>query len=100
MFLSAHFYAYSEASQDFLDEDDGENGKKYFDLALKTRASMIDPEIIDPDQIGWLYAEMGSYLCRKKQYKEALDVLEEGLTFAPDHERIIARIEIAKSRMK
>ncbi len=100
LFLSAHFYAYSEASQDFLDEDDGENGKKYFDLALKTRASMIDPEIIDPDQIGWLYAEMGSYLCRKKQYKEALDVLEEGLTFAPDHERIIARIEIAKSRMK
>jgi len=100
LFLSAHFYAYSDASQEYLDEDDWENGKKYFDLALKTRSSMVDPEIIDPDQIGWLYAEMGAYLYREKKYKESLAVLEEGLKLVPDHERIISRMEIVKPKVK
>lgn len=100
LFLMGYFYAYTDASNEFYSDDDGENGKKYFDLALKTREAMEDKEVIDKDQIGWLYAEAGAYLYRENDYKAALKILEEGLKLAPDHERIVARIEIVKSKIK
>ncbi|HLP54428.1 MAG TPA: hypothetical protein VK151_05340 [Fluviicola sp.] len=98
-FLSLYFYACREVSYDYYSENDGENGKKYFDLAVKTMNAITDKELLDQDQVGWLYAEAGAYLLRKHRDREALATLEEGLKLAPDHERILARIEIAKERL-
>ena len=79
--------------------DEGEDAKKYFDLALKTRESMEDKEVLDLDQIGWLYAEVGAFLYREEAYKEAQKVLEEGLKLVPNHERILARLEFVKEKL-
>jgi hypothetical protein len=100
LFLMGYFYLYTAASNEFYSDDDGENGKKYFDLALQTRDALEDKEVLDQDQVGWLYAEAGSYYARKHEYQAALNVLEDGLKLAPGHERIVARIEIVKERMK
>ncbi len=100
LFLSVYFYTYLELSNDYYKENNGDKGKIYFDLALKTRDLMEDKEVLDPNQVGWLYAEAGSYFYRQSNYKAALKVLEEGLLLAPDHERIVERIRIVKLRMK
>lgn len=100
LFMMGYFYVYSELSNEFYGDDEGENGKKYFDLALQTRDAMEDKEVLDQELVGWLFAEAGSYLARQHEYKAALKVLEDGLKLAPDHERIVARIEIVKDRMK
>ena len=94
------FYGYVEVSNKFYTDNDGEKGEKYFDLALKTRETMEDKEVLEQEQIGWLYAEAGSYLYRENDYKAALKMLEEGLKLAPGHERLLARIEIVKSKLK
>ena len=100
LFLAAYFYAYTEVSNKFYADDDGVKGKMYFDQAIKTMEAMEDREVLDSENIGWLYAEAGAYLYRENDYKAALKILEEGLKLAPDHERILARIEIVKSKMK
>lgn len=99
-FLMIYFYGCQDVSYDYYDDNDGENGKKYFDLAIKTRNAMEDKEVLDEEQVGWLFAEAGAYLLRKQRNAEALKILEEGLKLAPDHERILARLEIARERLK
>lgn len=100
LFLSSYFIVYTELSNYYYREDDGLNGKKYFDSALQVYDSIEDKEIVNEANIGWLFAEAGAYLARKHRYNEALEVLNKGLVYAPSHERILARIEIVKSRMK
>lgn len=100
LFLKDYFYACSEASEDYYDENDGENGKLYFDRAIQVMETMEDDGVLDQDAIGWLYAEAGSYLARQHKYEESLRILEKGLEASPGHERILARIEIVKDRMK
>jgi hypothetical protein len=100
LYLMGCFYSYLEASIGYYDDDDGENGKKYFDLSMKTRESMEDKEVLDLDKIGWMYAEAGAFLYRDDDYKAALKILEDGLKIAPNHERILARIEFVKLKLK
>lgn len=99
-FLMLYYYACVEVSNEYYSENDGELGKKYFDLAVSTRDAMEDKEVLDEEKIGWLYAEAGSYLYRENRYEEALKILEEGLLLAPGHERLETRIDIVKSRLK
>lgn len=100
LFLMGYFYAYTEVSNHYYSENNGEKGKKYFDLAIKTRNAMEDKEVLDQEEVGWLYAEAGTYLLRQHEYQAALNMLEEGLRLAPGHERLVARIAIVRSRMK
>jgi len=100
LFMMGLFYVYTDVSGEYYGENDSEQGKIYFDLALKTRDEMEDQEVLDEEEVGWLFAEAGAYFIRKRLYKEALKVLEDGLKLSPDHERILARLEILKDRMK
>jgi len=100
LFQMNYFYMCTYASNELYLENDGENGKKYFDMAIDTRDAMEDKEVLESEIVGWLYAEAGSYFYRKKDYKSALQILEEGLKFAPDHERLLVRIKYTKSKMK
>ncbi|WP_343633397.1 hypothetical protein [Fluviicola sp.] len=100
LYLVGYFYAYAELSNKFYVDNDGTKGKKYFDLAVQAMNDMEDKEVLDQDNIGWLYAEAGAYLYRENDYKAALKILEEGLKLAPGHERIVARIEIVKTKLK
>lgn len=100
LYLTGYFYAYADFSVEFYQDDDGVKGKKYLDLALKTRDSMEDKEVLDQDQIGWMFAEAGAHLYREEDYKSALKILEEGLKLAPNHERILARLEYVKLKVK
>lgn len=100
MFLAGYFYGYSLTAQGYYLDNDAVNGKKYFDLALKTRDALDDKEVLDKNYVGWLYAEAGSYFYRKEQYEAARKVLEEGLKLAPNHERIVARLEYVMEKLK
>lgn len=100
LFLRAFFLVYTDVSNHYYTENDGVKGKKYFDLALQVRETMPDKEVLEEEQIGWLYAEAGAYLYRENDYKAALEILEAGLKLAPGHERLLARIEIVKSKLK
>jgi len=99
LFLKFYFYAYVSASNDYYSDDDGENGKKYFDLAIQTMNAIEDKEVLEQDHIGWLYAEVGSYLARRHDYQGAINILEEGLKLAPGHEHLLRRIDAVKMRM-
>ncbi len=59
-----------------------------------------DQEVLDEEEVGWPFAEAGAYFIRMRLYKQALKVLEGILKLSPDHERILARLEILKDRMK
>ena len=100
LFMMGLFYVYTDVSGEYYGDNDSVQGKIYFDLALKTRDEMEDQEVLDEEEVGWLFAEAGAYFIRKRLYKEALKVLEDGLKLSPDHERILARLEILKDRMK
>lgn len=97
---TAYFYAYTEMSNDFYSKNEGKEGKKYFDLAVQTMDAMDDKDVLDPNMVGWLYAEAGTYLLRQHEYQAALKMLEDGLALSPEHERLIARIKIVRSKMK
>jgi tetratricopeptide (TPR) repeat protein len=98
-FQMYYFYACSGASNDYYFDNEEELGKKYFDMAEKVLQSMEDPDVLDPYDVGMLYAEPGAYFIRHKDYEKALELLNKGLKLAPDHARILARLEIAHIRM-
>lgn len=101
MFLMYYYYACVEVSSEYYEEEgDPEEGKKYFDMAVKTYDSMEDKEVLDTEIVGWLYADAGAYYMRLYQDDKAMEILQQGLKLAPDHERILARIEIINDRKK
>jgi len=99
-FLMFYFYSCVEVSNDYYFNNDEELGKKYFDLAQNTMKKMGDPDVLNSYSVGMLYAEPGAYYIRHKDYEKALELLNEGLSLAEDHERILARIEIAEDRLE
>lgn len=99
-FVLLKLYANIDFSMNYYKENDGLNGKKYFDASEELIDRITDKELIDEDYLGWLYAECASYLFRQHQYNEAVQAIEKGLKIAPDHERLLARLEIIRSRMK
>lgn len=100
MFQVAQLLVYSQMSMIAFSNNDGEEGQKYFDLAMQLYLSIGDKSSVQKDSFGWMFAEKGAYLYRKHQYQEALEVLEDGLRYVPKHERILARIEIVKEKLK
>lgn len=99
-FVLLKLYANIDFSMHYYKENDGLNGKKYFDASESLIERITDKELIDEDYLGWLYAECATYLFRQHKYEEAVKTIEKGLKIAPDHERLLARLEIIKSRMK
>ncbi len=99
-FQSGYFILCSEMASELYMDDEEKPAKAYFDLAVKIYKTLEEKESVFEDSIGWLFAEAGAYLAREHRYDEALEILNEGLKYSPDHERILARIEIVKSRMK
>ena len=99
-FVLLKLYANIDFSMNYYKENDGENGKKYFDASESLINRITDKELIDEDYLGWLYAECATYLFRQHKYEEAVKTIEKGLKISPDHERLLARLEIIRSRMK
>lgn len=99
-FVLLKLYANIDFSMNYYKENDGLNGKKYFDASESLIDRITDKELIDQDYLGWLYAECATYLFRQHKYEEAVKTIEKGLKISPDHERLLARLEIIKSRMK
>ncbi|TSJ47723.1 hypothetical protein [Fluviicola chungangensis] len=99
-FILLKLYANIDFSMNYYKENDGVNGKKYFDLSESLIDRITDKELIDEDYLGWLYAECATYLFRQHQYEEAVQTIEKGLKIDPEHERLLKRLEIIKSRMK
>lgn len=99
-FILLKLYANIDFSMNYYKENDGLNGKKYFDLSEGLIDHITDKELIDEDYLGWLYAACAAYLFRQHEYNEAVQTIEKGLKIAPEHERLLRRLEIIKSRMK
>lgn len=81
-------------------KNDGVNGDKYFELSESLIDRITDKELIQEDYLGWLYAESATYLFRQHKYNEAVQTIEKGLKIDPDHEVLLRRLGIIKSRMK
>lgn len=99
-FILLKLYANIDFSMNYYKENDGLNGKKYFDISESLIDRITDKELIDEDYLGWLYAECATYLFRQHKYNEAVKTIENGLKIDPDHEVLLRRLEIIKSRMK
>lgn len=99
-FILLKLYANIDFSMSYYSKNDGLNGKKYFDISEGLIDQITDKELIQEDYLGWLYAECATYLFRQHQYNEAIQTIEKGLKIDPDHESLLRRLEIIKSRMK
>ncbi len=99
LFILTKLYANITFSMNYYKENDGVNGKKYFDLSESLIDQITDKELIQEDFLGWLYAECATYLFRQHKYSEAVQTIEKGLKIDPDHETLLLRLEIIKSRM-
>lgn len=99
-FVLLKLYANISFSMNYYKDNDGEKGKKYFDASEELIDRVTDKELINEDYLGWLYAECATYLFRQHKYEEAVKTIEKGLKISPDHERLLVRLEIIKSKMK
>ena len=98
-FILLKLYANIEFSMNYYRQNDGLNGKRYFDVSEGLIDHITDKELIQEDYLGWLYAEAAAYLYRQHKYEEAVQAIEKGLKIDPDHERLLKRLEIIKSKM-
>jgi len=93
-FLMFYFYVSYSLSSDYFNEDEQEDGEKYFNVAEDALSRMVDKTVIDEYYYGMLYAEAGAFYYRDDQYDKALKLLYKGLELVPEHERLTTRLKI------
>jgi hypothetical protein len=83
-------------------EEDNKSTKplKFFPRFEEILKNLEDFSSINEKGVGFIFAEIGSYYYREKNYKKALEILELGLKYFPKHERILVRIDIVKNALQ
>lgn len=99
LFQAMYFYVFAEISESAFSGDDEEEGEKYFKKALEVMDTIEDKDIIDKQMYGWMFSSAAAYYYREDEFKKALEIVNQGLKFAPEHARLLAKLKIIESRL-
>ncbi len=98
-FQSFKFFCYNYLAYNHLKADDFEKGLGFLNKMETIREGFGGKLKLDENMFGMVYAEMGAFYYREREYEKAKEILVKGLEIVPEHPELKARLEIVEEQL-